>query len=434
MTTSLAKLPPSRARFIVLGFLCSLTFVLYLDRVCIAQALDPIQKELGLSNTQSSLVLMAFTLAYGLFEVPTGHWGDRIGGRAVLTRIAVCWSVFTALTGAVTGLIMLLVVRFLFGAAEAGALPNVARVIARWFPPAERGRIAGLVQTTMLLGGTAAPVVAAYIIDRLGWRWAFVLFGQVGLVWAGLFWLWFRDDPARHRAVNPTELDLLAAGVSADTHHHTIPWKAALGNTSIWLLGSISICGAFNSYVYLSWFSKYLQEARNVSQIEAGWLASLVLGGGAVGMLGGGFLADAIGRWAADPWRSRRWLGATAYALAAVFLSTGMLCESPRLTSLFAALSCLSLTLTLSNWWSCVTEISGRHLGALFGLVNGMGVFGAMGSQFFFGALADWRGGQGYSGREQWDPAFGVCVAVLLMAAGCWASFRARPVEGVSSP
>src|SRR5205807_8517763 len=105
------------------------------------------------------------TLAYGLFEVPTGHWGDRIGARAVLTRIAVCWSFFTALTAACTGLTSLLVVRFLFGAGEAGALPNVARIVARWFPPPERGRVQGLVQTTMVLGGTAAPVVAAYIID-----------------------------------------------------------------------------------------------------------------------------------------------------------------------------------------------------------------------------------------------------------------------------
>src|SRR4051794_38417892 len=101
---------PTRARFIVLGFLCALTFVLYLDRVCMSQALGPIQDELGLSNREMGYVLMAFTLAYGLCEVPVGHWGDRIGARAVLTRIAVCWSVFTALTAACTGLGSLLLV------------------------------------------------------------------------------------------------------------------------------------------------------------------------------------------------------------------------------------------------------------------------------------------------------------------------------------
>ena len=129
----------TRTRYGVLGFLCSLAFVLYLDRVCIGQALPSIQSELGLSNDQIGYVLGAFLIAYGLFEVPTGHWGDRFGSRGVLTRIVVWWSLFTALTGAANGLLVLVSVRFLFGAGEAGAYPNVARIIARWFPPGERG-------------------------------------------------------------------------------------------------------------------------------------------------------------------------------------------------------------------------------------------------------------------------------------------------------
>src|SRR3954471_21279941 len=141
---------PSRARLTLLGFLCALTFVLYVDRVCIAQAVGPIQNELGLSNTRMSYVLMAFTLAYGLFEVPSGRWGDRAGSRNVLTRIALWWSAFTALTAACTGFYSLLVIRFLFGAGEAGALPNAARIVSRWYPSAERGRVQGLIQAAAL--------------------------------------------------------------------------------------------------------------------------------------------------------------------------------------------------------------------------------------------------------------------------------------------
>jgi MFS family permease len=281
----------------------------------------------------------------------------------------------------------------------------------------------------MVLGATAAPVVAAYIIRGMGWRWAFILFGLVGVVWAGFFWAWFRDDPAQHPAVSSAELEVIGGGgPGADTHREGIPWKAALSCPSVWLLGSIMTFGAFNSYVYLSWFPTYLQAGRDVEQIEAGWLASLVLGGAAIGMLWGGFLADVIVRLRGDPLRARRLLGSTGYVLAAAALAAGLLCDSPRLTALFAALSCFAATSTLSTWWSCVSEISGRHIGALFGLMNGMGVFGAMGSQFFFGAFADWRGRQGYSGREQWDPAFGVSVGVLLLAATCWACYTHRVV------
>jgi sugar phosphate permease len=398
--------------------------------VCISQAVGPIRADLGLSKTRMSFVLMAFTLAYGLFEVPTGHWGDRIGSRAILTRIVVWWSAFTALTGAATGFVSLLVVRFLFGAGEAGAMPNAARVINRWFPLAERGRVQGLVQTAALVGGTVAPVVAAYLIKGVTWRWAFVLFGLVGVVWAACFWLWFRDSPADHPAVNDAERALIGpAGPGGLTHDEPIPWKAALRCPSIWVLGVIIMCGSFNSYLYISWFPNYLQEARGVGQIGAGWLASLVLAGGALGTLLGGLLADFVVRRFPNRARARRWQGGICYSLAALALTLGLLCESPLATSAFAALSCLAAMSMLSTWWFCAADISGRHLGALFGLMNGMGVCGALSSQYLFGALADLRGAQGYRGREQWDPAFYVVVAVLFLGALCWACYPARPVE-----
>ena len=144
----------------MLGFLCSLSFVLYLDRVCIGQAATFIQADLGLSNTQMGYALSAFVLAYGLFEVPTGRWGDRFGSRGVLTRIVLWWSAFTALTGAATGLVMLVAVRFLFGAGEAGAYPNAARVVARWFPRAQRGAPQGLMLPSAQSGATIAPRAA----------------------------------------------------------------------------------------------------------------------------------------------------------------------------------------------------------------------------------------------------------------------------------
>src|SRR5262249_26076913 len=151
------------------GYLCALSFILYIDRNCIGKASPRMQDDLGLSETEMGLVFGAFTLAYGLFEVPTGRLGDRYGSRGVLTRIVLWWSLFTALTGCVwsftldsgyalilpgtewgvplllNGFVVLLLIRFLFGAGEAGALPNSARVIARWFPPGQRGPAQGLI-------------------------------------------------------------------------------------------------------------------------------------------------------------------------------------------------------------------------------------------------------------------------------------------------
>src|SRR5438876_2816702 len=135
-------------RYRVLGWLCSLSFILYIDRLCISKAAPDIEKELGITHTEMGFVFGAFTVAYGLFEVPTGRWGDRFGSRGVLTRIVIWWSAFTMLTGCVwpfrlesgyslrlpwtdvpapvlfDSFLLLLLIRFLFGAGEAGALPN----------------------------------------------------------------------------------------------------------------------------------------------------------------------------------------------------------------------------------------------------------------------------------------------------------------------
>ena len=420
---------PTRARFVLVLWLCGLAGVLYLDRICMAQAAKPIAAELELTNTQLSYVHMAFTLAYGLFEIPTGRLGDRFGSRSVLTRIVVWWSLFTALTGAAWGLTSLLVIRFLFGAGEAGAFPNAARVISRWFPGTERGRVQGVMLTTAQLGGVAAPTVAAYLIAAAGWRWAFVVFGLVGVVWAVGFWWWFRDDPAEHPGVNAAEVDhIRAGGPPPPRHAGRIPWAAVARSPGIWLLGLAIVCSAFNAYLYYSWFPMYLQDARGLDNVEAGWLASLVLAGSAVGMLAGGVVADRISRGRSVVW-GRRLFGGCAFLLAAGCLFLAVRTESPTTLAALAAVSSLCVQLTLPTWWSAAIEQSGRHVGSLFGLLNMAGTVGAMGSQWFVGAFADWRKGRGYTGREQWDPMFDVYVGVLLVGAVAWLVYRRRPLE-----
>jgi ACS family glucarate transporter-like MFS transporter len=422
---------PTRARLIVLTLLCSLSFVLYLDRVCIGQAVKPIEQEMGISHKRMSVILMAFTLAYGLFEIPVGHWGDRIGARRVITRIALTWSGFTVLTAACWNFWSLLVVRFLFGAGEAGAYPNVARVIRRWFPPAQRGRVQGLFMTCAQLGAAATPVAAAYLIQLFGWRVMFVSFGLVGVIWAVAFWVWFRDDPQTHPAVNAAELALIGPSVRQSTagDEAGIPWRAIRDNRTLWLLGTIMVLISFNSYLYLSWYPTYLQEARGVTPLRSGGLSSLVLFAGSAGMLTGGVLADRITRLGRDAVKWRRRLGVGAFALAAGWLFLGSRVDSTELSSVLTALSLLTMYCAQASWWTSLTEISGRHVGSFFGLANGLGIFGAMASQFLCGAFADWRAAQGYTGRDQWDPVFDVYIGVLLLAATAWAAYRPGPLS-----
>jgi MFS transporter, ACS family, glucarate transporter len=430
---------PTWVRYRVLAFLAAMTFVLYLDRVCIGQAAPMIKKELGISETQKGVVFAAFTLAYAVFEVPTGRWGDRFGSRGVLTRIVVWWSFFTALTGASLGFWMLLTVRFLFGAGEAGALPNSARVLRQWFPETSRGRAQGLVTAAMLIGGAVAPKASQLLIDGVGWRWTFAVFGVIGLVWAASFYLWFRDEPAEHPATNDAERRLIAAGRKSQKpllldqetlapdlvgdegrDHGPIPWARVFRCANIWLLGGAMMTMTGFYYMLFSWYPTYLQEGRGASPDLSSDLSSLVLGAGAFGTLFGGWLTD----WLVHTTGDRRW-GRTGQAVAGAGLAAlgvlgSVLTDSTVLSAVFVALACFGLELQLPSWWACATQVSGRHVGALFGLMNMIGGVGGIISQYSFGYFADRMKGLGFSGRAQWDPAWYIYVVVALVGLIFW--------------
>jgi MFS family permease len=426
-------LTPTRARFVVAAWLCGLSGILYLDRICMAQAVKPLRDELGLSNTEASYVAMAFTLAYGLCAVPAGHWGDRSGPRSVLTRIVLAWSLFTALTGVATGLLTLVLVRFMFGAAEAGAFPNAAKVMKSWFPIGERGRVQGIMLAFAQVGAVAAPAAAAYLIDVSGWRVSFFIFGALGAAWAVGFWLWFRDDPAQHRDVNGAEVAIIRGSTDelGEPDPGPVPWGAVLTNWGIITLSSMMVLSAFYTYFFYTWFPTYLQDARGVTNAEAGNLASLVNGGSAVGMLIGGWLADRISK-SADPIRARRYLGLAAYLTASGCMFVGIRCDSTLSLTLFFTGAFCVMHFALPNWWSVVIPQSGRHVATLFGLMNGIGVMGALASQGFVGIFVDWQKAHGLTGRAGWDPLFDVYVLALIGAGVAWWLYRFTPLPETS--
>lgn len=406
---------PTRVRYGVFALLGGLTFVLYLDRTCIGQAIPFMQRELLLSNQEMSHVAAAFTIAYGLFEVVTGHWGDRFGSRAVLTRIVLWWSAFTALTGAATGYVNLLVVRFLFGVGEAGALPNAARITETWFPVEIRGMVRGVVNMPMMLGAVVAPPLSAYLIEGLGWRWLFLLYGLVGVVWAALFWWWFRDRPAEHPRVNDAEKELIGAP-PLRPEHPAIPWGPLFSSGNVWLLGAVISAGACTVYTLFTWYPKYLVDIRGVENRLAGWLSAMVMLGGAIGCLVGGWVADLANR----HFRGTRWtrssVGACGFALAAFGMVAGSLSETELATSAWFALACFGIHTHAGAYWGVAADIGGQHVAALFAVINSLGVVGAAGGQLALG----------YIPQEYWQQAFGGCGALLGIGALCWACVDAR--------
>lgn len=434
--SSPAPEPPTRARLVLVLWLCGLSSILYLDRICMSQAVKPISDEFKLSKTEMSYALMSFTLAYGVFAVPAGRLGDVRGPRSVLSCLVVGWSAFTAMTGAATGLVTLVLVRFLFGAAEAGAFPNAAKIVSRWYPLPERGRVQGVMLAFAQVGAILAPAATANLIEGMGWRLTFVAFAGVGFAWAVGFWWWFRNDPAEHSGVNAAELDTIRAGVPpAPSDPGPVPWRAVFTNRGLIVLGLIMVLASFFTYFFYSWFPTYLRDGRGVGNVEAGWLTTLVMAGSAPGMLLGGWVSDRITRLSSNPIRDRRYACLFAFLSAAACLFAGTRCEEPLALSLLWSLSMCLMHIQLPNWWSVIIPQSGRHTATLFGLTNGVGVFGAMASQGFVGVFADYQEkSRGLGGRAQWDPIFDVYVVVLVLGGIAWWCYRFTPLEDPNDP
>ena len=363
----------------MLWFAISVAFITYLDRVCIAAAAPAMQEELGLSVTQMGYVFSIFALAYGVFEIPMGWFGDRYGQKSLLVRIVACWSAFTMLTGAVRGYASLLVTRFVFGAAEAGAFPTLSRALARWFPQHERGRTSGLMWMGARLGGSLAPPLAALFIARLGWRETFFVFGAVGLIWTGLFWRWYRDDPADHPAVNEAEASYIRSGRAAERQAAlSLPWGRLFRSRNLWALFGMYFCSAYGFFFFVTWLPTYLVQEHGLTLERSGWYSSLPLAAGAVACLLGGSFSDwLVQRLGSLKW-GRRIIGIAGFALAGLGFAAATQAHSGLVAVLWLAFAQGAQDLTLPVAWATCIDVSHKYGGTAAGFMNTASSISAM--------------------------------------------------------
>ena len=129
---------------------------------------------------------------------------------------------------------------------------------------------------------------------------------------------------------------------------------------------------------------------------------------------------------------SQKRVAAACYALSALCLVIGARMPDPLSLSAWWCASFMVMHVTLPNWWVVATRQAGVHVGAILGLLNGVGIVGALASQWFVGAFTDWRSGLDLSPRQQWDPMFDLYGLVLLLNAVAWWSFRLSPLAETS--
>jgi MFS family permease len=385
--------------------------IAYLDRVCISTAAPAIKAELGLSDSQMGYVFSAFTLSYALFEVPAGWFADRYGARIALTRIVLWWSAMTAATGVVGGFTTLFAVRLLFGIGEAGAFPSSARVYAFWQPARLRGRLFGvLIMSAALAGAATQPLVVA-MLQRVGWRATFFVFGAVGVVWSIAWWWWFRDDPREHKSVNAAELALLEAGGARSGGHVAVPWRELARNPTLIALCAMYVGAIYGWYFYLTWLPTYLLRARGFDLSQVGWLAALPLLAIAAGCFLGGWIVDHLSlrvglRVAA------RLPGLVGLPLAACSAAGAALATDPIAAALLLAAAAGLAALGIAPAWTVCVEIGGPHAAVVSGAMNMFGNLGGTLSPVVVGIAVERLG--------RWDLPLYSIAALYLVAAACW--------------
>jgi MFS family permease len=384
--------------------------VAYLDRVCIATAAPVIRRELGFDEEQMGLVFSAFTLAYALFEVPSGYLADRFGPRLALTRIVLWWSVMTAATGLATGLASLLALRFLFGLGEAGAFPSTARVYARWLPLRERGAAFGLVIATGAVSGAATMPLVGWLLGVVGWRVAFALFGVVGVVWVALWRLYFRDDPRDHPRVSHDELRLIGPAASDPPRHGPVPWALILRSRSLLTLCGMYVCAIYGWYFYLTWLPTYLLQARGFDLKRAGTLSALPLLGIGIGVLSGGWASDRLAARVGPA--ARRWPGIVCFPVAGLVTILAATTTSPIAAVWLLALAAGLGAAGVAPAWAVCLELGGAHAGVISGAMN---MFGNLG-----GTLCPLVVGVCVKRLGSWPIALGSVAALYVLAGLAW--------------
>jgi MFS transporter, ACS family, glucarate transporter len=382
------KTGPVPYRYRVLILLFFLTTLTYLDRVCISIVGVRIKAGLGLTNTQFGWVLAAFSLAYAIFEIPSGTLGDRIGPRAVFIRIVLLWSLFTALTGLVSGLASLLVVRFLFGIGESGAFPNCSASISRWFPNHEMGRAMSWVGTGSHAGAAIAPLIIVPLAMAYGWRIPFLVIGGIGLFWVLACFLWFRNFPSEKRSIPQSELKYIEANRSFSTEHVRVAWKSVLRSRTLAALLLMYFCCQWGNYFFTGWLSIYLQEGRHFSETQMKNISSLLFIFGITGTLCGGWAGDWMVRRKGLRF-GRRFTGMLGLGASALFIFyCGFSSQNGGVVvSLFAAEFFWAFSV-MSSYAVCV-DIGRNHAGTVSGMMNFFGQMGAFFLALIFGKIVD---------------------------------------------
>ncbi|PHQ34079.1 MFS transporter [Rhodopirellula bahusiensis] len=414
--------------FLILGAFM-LSVLMWVDRACISAAKEDMATDLGFSDQQMGWVMSAFALGYALFQVPSGKLADRFGPRRVMTVVCLIWSAFTVLTGVVRGLTAMIGLRFLFGMGEAGGYPTLARAFTSWLPMNERGITNSISFSGGRLGAALAMPGVVWLIGALGgWQQTFWFFGALGIVFAFVWFLLFRDLPEDHFAVSESEAAHIIdsrspkrSGTTTEVAEAPIRFTQMLRSSNMLMLMVQYVAHNFTFFFTVSWFFPYLKEQYSLTSQQTGLYAAAPLLCGVVGNWLAGFTVDRL--YSRGQWKlSRRLPAAIGFALGAIGMSLCVNMTTPMSAVICMCIAIFGSDMILSPSWSTCMDIGGKSAGAVSGAMNMVGNLGAFATSLSFPYLV--------AHFNAHEPFFYSAAALNVVAIFMW--FRISPDRSIA--
>jgi len=398
---------PLKATHVVLGMLCVMYFITYVDRVNIGTAASEIQKELHLSNTQLGLVFSAFAYPYLLFQVIGGWVGDHFGPRRTLFWCGLIWAASTIATGFVTGLVTLFIARVALGFGEGATFPTATRAMQYWTPAGRRGFAQGLTHAFARLGNAITPPLIAALMAWLTWRGSFVLLGIVSLIW-GLVWvLYFRNDPKDHPSITPEELATLPQRASGAKPQ--VPWGPLVQR--MWPVTLTYFCYGWSLWLYLNWLPLFFKNSYQLDIKNSALFASGVFFAGVVGDSLGGVLSDGIFKRTGNVRFARLSVIVTGFTGALLSLAPIFFIHEITVVAICLSSGFFFIEIIIGPIWSVPMDIAPKYSGTASGLMNTGSAFAAIVSPLVAGYVIDVTG--------NWYLPFIMSIGLLVLGAFC---------------
>jgi MFS family permease len=386
---------------IVLFMVCLMYALTYIDRINVNTAGPVFQKDLHLTAAQLGWVFSAFGWAYLALQVSGGWFSDRFGARLTLTVCGVIWAGATILTGLAGSFAALIAARVILGLGEGATFPTATRALSDWASPGSRGYVQGITHSFARFGNAITPPLVAWLIRFSSWRNSFVILGVVSMLWVAAWWLYFRDDPAKHRGTTTEERELLTSyAARVAKQREPVPWvRLSLRMAPV---TAVYFCYGWTLWLFLTWLPSFFLNTYKLDLKHAAISASGVYILGAVGNTLGGLASDSMLRRTGDRNKARRNIIVIGFLVSLALMipvlkASWLASEVPfvKLHQLNFVAACLAAAFffaefTIGPFWAIPMDVAPRYSGSASGLMNVGSALAAAVSPLVAGYVIQW--------------------------------------------